>query len=186
MRLNSSLMNMIMVEVIIMKTINITVSDDTHQRAKALAVANRTTLKQFYLDAIEAPRRADRGDDPALLEGGEAVSYITQKPATRPRRVPSAAQRSPRRSIIGEVLGPEGLCEVLSCCHIQGGVYDPVTGMPTADQRGCVRCLQHDELTPLEAFVQELGGVEDPIAFPLDPSWQVMFQLHRCRCGGWQ
>lgn len=37
-----------------MKTIQITLPDETHQRTKALAVATRTTLKQFVTDAIEA------------------------------------------------------------------------------------------------------------------------------------
>ncbi len=36
-----------------MKTIQITLLDELHRRAKALALAN-TTLKQFFQDAIEA------------------------------------------------------------------------------------------------------------------------------------
>jgi Mg2+/Co2+ transporter CorC len=38
----------------IMKTIQITVTDTLHQRAKELALQNHTTLKSFVLDAIEA------------------------------------------------------------------------------------------------------------------------------------
>jgi hypothetical protein len=41
-------------EVIIMKTIQITLIDELHQRSKAAALANRLTLKQFIADAIEA------------------------------------------------------------------------------------------------------------------------------------
>lgn len=37
-----------------MKTIQITLPDDTHQQAKSLALVTRTTLKQFVVDAIEA------------------------------------------------------------------------------------------------------------------------------------
>ena len=37
-----------------MKTIQITVIDDLHQRSKELALQTRTTLKQFIVDAIEA------------------------------------------------------------------------------------------------------------------------------------
>jgi len=39
---------------IIMKTIQITLPDDLHQRLKALALSKRTTMKQLVLDAIEA------------------------------------------------------------------------------------------------------------------------------------
>jgi predicted DNA-binding protein len=41
-------------ETIIMTTIQITLPDDLHHRPKLLATANRTTMKQLVLDAIEA------------------------------------------------------------------------------------------------------------------------------------
>ncbi len=51
---DTSLMIAITVKDIIMKTIQITLLDELHQRAKELALQNRTTLKQFVVDAIEA------------------------------------------------------------------------------------------------------------------------------------
>ncbi len=53
-RLNTPLMILLMVEEIIMKTIQVTLPEELHHRCKTLAAESRTRLKELFVAAIEA------------------------------------------------------------------------------------------------------------------------------------